>query len=840
MSYTHLFESTKPENYQISLDIDPSESVITFSETISCSSRVKGRLLFHAKYLSINEVLVNGKGAEFSFNTKDETIEITSKEIIPDSTLAVSIIGEAPIQENLNGAYRSPNPAGTDIISTQMETHHCRELFVCVDEPSAKATFNVEITAPSDLTVLANGAELSKETQKEKTTYRFEQTPKMSTYLFAFVVGELESLSAKTKRGITVRTFSQPAKTAHTAFALEVAVKCLDFFEGYFGIEYPLDKCDMVAVPEFSAGAMENWGLVTYRETALLYNKNESSLPAKQRVAIVVAHELAHQWFGNLVTMSWWTDLWLNEGFASWIEYLAVDHIFPEWKMWEEFTREDMQRAKSLDSLHNSHPIEVPIDHADEVRSIFDMISYAKGASVIHMLHSYMGAEDFREGIQHYLTKHSYENTTTKDLWSALTEKSGRDIVSFMDTWTSKTGFPVVALEGKEATQQRFLMLSDETTDDGTLWPIPLIDRSGSVKLMKKKTTILEETDSLYNLEGSSLALFRYDDVRFKTIIEAVKKGDLSSYQISELLNQQNMLAKGCRGSIVDALDILFAVPQDRLRHEVFESAGGMLGSLKHIFSEISSDGAKKIRGIADTLSRERFKELLEVKDLDHFQRLEKMELFSLQSFSRSSNFDDLAKSILDGLDDSESLVKIDPDIRGSVLSYLVKKGDPELYERLLSEYGETENPQFNVQLIGLLTGFEDDELIKRSLALIKSEKAKLQDVVYWIAYLASNPVAKKPLWLWVQDEWGWLIEKFGTDIMSLAEMPKYLARSFIGKSKAGTIEEYLEFFTNLAVYPQIRRQVHQGEESIRIAQNWLENDKASVKRFLDQIPAQD
>src|SRR6185369_11319931 len=218
--------------------------------------------------------------------------------------------------------------------------------------------------------------------------------------LLAFVYGEMDYLEAKTKQGVIVRTYATPDNVEITSFALETAVKVLDFFNDYFGIDYPLAKCDLIALPDFASGAMENWGCITFREHALLVDPNHTSLGSKQYVALVVAHELAHQWFGNLVTMRWWSDLWLNEGFASWIEYLAVDHLFPEWQMWTQFVVDEQQQALKMDALEHTHPIEVPVYHPDEIRTIFDAISYSKGASVIHMLHDYLGADMFREGLR--------------------------------------------------------------------------------------------------------------------------------------------------------------------------------------------------------------------------------------------------------------------------------------------------------------------------------------------------------------------------------------------------------------------------------------------------------
>ena len=284
----------------------------------------------------------------------------------------------------------------------------------------------------------------------------------MSTYLLAFVYGDMEYLESKTSAGVVVRSYATKDNVAHTKFALECAVKTLEFFNDYFAIEYPLAKCDLVALPDFASGAMENWGCITFRETALIVDPKNTSLVTKQYVALVVAHELAHQWFGNLVTMRWWTDLWLNEGFASWIEYLAVDKLFPNWDVWTQFIVDEQEQGLRPDSLRNTHPVEVAINHPDEIRTIFDSISYQKGSSVINMLHRYLGPDTFRAGLRSYLKTHEFGNTDTVDLWSALEKVSRKPVKKFMHAWTSQAGFPIVhaSIKGRhlELKQQQFFL----------------------------------------------------------------------------------------------------------------------------------------------------------------------------------------------------------------------------------------------------------------------------------------------------------------------------------------------------------------------------------------------
>ena len=346
----------------------------------------------HAKDLHIVRAVVGDQEVTTSYEEKTDTLTLTAPESISKGKITLDIEYSSDITSKLHGIYPSTfkNSKGEDetMLATQLESHHAREVLPCIDEPAAKATFNLTLRVNKGHVGLSNTPIASEKVQDDGSKLiRYEKTPKMSIYLLAFVSGDLVASRAKTKRGVDVAVWSTHDKADQTSFALEVAKDCLDFYEAYFKIDYPLAKCDLIALPDFVTGAMENWGCITFRETAMLVDESTSQ-SGKQWVAEVVAHELAHQWFGNLVTMQWWTDLWLNEGFASWIGVLAVDQLFPEWNMWTDFILSDTFRGQSLDSLESSHPVEVNITDPDEIRSIFDAISYSKGAAVIHMLHA--------------------------------------------------------------------------------------------------------------------------------------------------------------------------------------------------------------------------------------------------------------------------------------------------------------------------------------------------------------------------------------------------------------------------------------------------------------------
>ena len=303
----------------------------------------------------------------------------------------------------------------------------------------------------------------------------------MSTYLLAFVICDFRKVTKVTPtNNISVSVIAAPGKIDQTNFALEAAVNLTDYYEQYFGVRYPLPKQDLIAIPDFGAGAMENWGLITYRETSLLFSPDKSSSKSQQWVGIVVAHELAHQWFGNLVTTRWWNDLWLNEGFASWMEYKGVAHIRPDWDMMEQFWSSKLYPALHLDSLSTSHPVSVPVRDPKEIEAIFDTISYKKGSSIIHMLERYIGEDDLRAGLTSYLNKYKYRNAVTMDLWKSLTKanKMGVNVEEMMNTWTLQMGYPLITISRLEGgvwciKQTRFMSSALIETSQPTLPPSP-------------------------------------------------------------------------------------------------------------------------------------------------------------------------------------------------------------------------------------------------------------------------------------------------------------------------------------------------------------------------------
>ncbi|KAJ8143920.1 hypothetical protein OY671_002974 [Metschnikowia pulcherrima] len=525
--YEALPEALKPLHYDVSVfDIGENvyEGVVKISFAVQESTN---SVYLHYRDLQIKSVTASYENNDYAGSVVEQNSkkEFFVTEFGPQfeagSKLAVEISFSGIIQTNMAGFYKSTykeNGETKTMLSTQFEATDARRAFPCLDEPALKATFEVHITVAQELTVLGNmPIQDEKKVGAGLKTVTFERTPVMSTYLLAWAIGEFEYIESFTAESYTdgkplpVRVYTTKGYTEDAQLASEIAPKIVDLFSTVFGVKYPLPKLDLLAVHAFSHNAMENWGLITYRSTALLYSAANSDPSYKQKVAYVVAHEIAHQWFGNLVTMQWWDELWLNEGFATWVGFYAVDRLFPEWDIFAEFVSTSLQEALRLDGLRNSHPIKVAVMDALDIDQLFDVISYLKGASTILMLSTYLSTDLFLKGVGKYLDENKFGNATSEDLWHAVSEVSGKDVGKMMSAWISRIGFPMVNVSEKngslELGQSRFLNGGDvKQEEDETVWWIPV-----SVVEEKPSLQIDSFNDKAVSLQANVSGLFKFN-----------------------------------------------------------------------------------------------------------------------------------------------------------------------------------------------------------------------------------------------------------------------------------------------------------------------------------------
>ncbi|PNY15161.1 puromycin-sensitive aminopeptidase-like protein, partial [Trifolium pratense] len=635
-----------------------------------------------------------------------------------------------------------------------------------------QATFKITLDVPSDLVALSNMPVAEEKIDNNLKTVSYQESPIMSTYLVAVVVGLFDYVEDHTPDGIKVRVYCQVGKANQGKFALDVAVKTLGIYKDYFDTPYTLPKLDMIAIPDFAAGAMENYGLVTYRETALLYDDQHSAAANKQRVAVVVAHELAHQWFGNLVTMEWWTHLWLNEGFATWVSYLAADGLFPDWKIWSQFLHECTDGLK-LDGLAESHPIEVEINHAREIDEIFDAISYRKGASVIRMLQSYLGAQIFQRSLASYIKRHACSNAKTEDLWAALEEGSGEPVNKLMTSWTKQQGYPVVSVklnnQNLEFDQSQFL--SSGAQGEGH-WIIPITLCFGSYDV--RKNFLLQtksETRDIKELLGSQVdgdksanswiklnvdqaGFYRvkYDELLTAKLRYAVEKRLLSPSDRFGILDDSYALSMAGKESLTSLINLMGAY-----REEDDYTVLSNLITISHKVQRIAADAVPDLLEYFKLFFFKVFQYSAERLGWDpkpgesHDDALLRGEILtSLAQFGHDLTLDEASKRFQAFLEDRNTPL-LPPDLRRAVYVAVMKrasKSNRSGYESLLKVYRETDLSQEKTRILGSLASSSDPELILEVLNFMLSSEVRSQDAVFG---LSVNWEGRDVAWAWLK-----------------------------------------------------------------------------------------
>lgn len=832
-----LLDFFAPAHYDLSIAIDRAGRTLTGTATISgTSSQNDQPIKLHAKDLNILSVAVDGKAASYSLQTND-TLNIKHPNHTA-GTHTIVIQYTAPITDSMVGVYPcyyQVDGQKRELIATQFESHYARQAFPCVDEPAAKATFDLTLTTETGVAALSNMPIKQQRTENDLLVTTFETTPRMSTYLLAWVVGDLHKQSGRTKGGVEVNIWATPAhKPQELEFALDIATRTIDFFDDYFGVPYPLPKSDHVALPDFSSGAMENWGLITYREIALLTQEGVTTLDTKHQVATVIAHELSHQWFGNLVTMEWWDDLWLNESFANLMEYVAIDALEPTWDIWLDYAVGEIVSALHRDSLDGVQAIQTPVHHPDEIATIFDpSIVYAKGGRTLRMLQAYLGDTAMRDGLKRYFLQHQYKNTRADDLWNALSEASGKDVKQFMDAWIQQPGYPVVSvtLEPKEnqliLSQTRFFI--GEHTPDRTIWPIPLHANTSELPALLAETTVrtTRPTTSPVLLNSSATAHFitHYDEALYEEIVDAVTT--LPVLDRLELLQEQILLAKSGRSSFAQLIPLLEHF-EGETEEPIWNALALAIAELKR-FVEPDQQSEVALRAFVARLVNTQYKRLgwaPRPNESENDTKLRSL-IMSLALYGEIEDATMHARQLFD----SHSVDELDPELRSSVLSYAVRSAlHEDTIDVLLDAHKHSTNSEVQEDIAAALTSTKDLDVAERLLGLFKdSSIIRPQDFARWFVWLLRNRYTRERVWRWTRDEWPWIDETFGSD-SNFDIYPRYIAGALATQRQ---LDEYKAFFEPLRANATLARNISLGVTELEARISLLERDGPIVRKAL-------
>uniref|UniRef100_A0AAQ5ZTU5 Aminopeptidase n=1 Tax=Amphiprion ocellaris TaxID=80972 RepID=A0AAQ5ZTU5_AMPOC len=836
--------SIHPISYDLTLNPNLDDMTFTGQTVINMT------VLHNTKRIVLHGANLNITKATFKVGLK-EVKDVTVLEYKPRQQLAVKFSEElkagqycvltldysATLSHTYDGFY---NSSYTDkdgnrrvLAATQFEPLYARKAFPCFDEPSFKATFLIKISRKQDYMTLSN-------MPKAKSTLlpnglvqdEFERTSvKMSTYLVAFIVSNFTPIS-KNVSNTLVSVYSVPEKKEHTDYALDTASKLLEFYNSFFEIEYPLKKLDLVAIPDFLAGAMENWGLITFRETTLLVGKESSPLE-KQVVASVIAHELAHQWFGNLVTMSWWNDLWLNEGFATYMQYMSLQTVLPQLDTGNLFLSVRF-RAMDKDALNSSHSVSTEVNTPEQVEEMFDSVSYEKGASILLMLNTSLpGDQQFRKGIIEYLKEFSGANTDTDDLWNSLTKVW---CVKMMNSWTSQKGFPLVTVSrnGDEVnlTQEHFLLTSENATHASSLWNIPVTYVNDSCSLapecrqvfnLKTNTFLCVVKWLKLNYRNTGFYIVHYGNEGWAALIDALSKNVsvLTHEDRASLIHNIFALSRFGRVSFQQVLNVLEYMPSETESAPVTEA----LLQLNRIYRLLDK---RQESGLVA-----RMRVLYSSQTWGEEKSVSKQELRSsllgMACSMKEENCTQQAKSLFKQYVDSNETFRIPGDLQHVVFS-VAAQSDKD-WTTLHSMYERVAYDAEKRKILQALASTEDTRRLVWVLkAGLEGDIIQTQDLPLIISTVCNGFAGYLFAWDFIQENWDRLIEKFPVGSFAIQTIIKSATSQF---STQAHLNQVQAFFSSLKERGSQMRSVQEALETIRLNQRWMDENLPTLRKRL-------
>ena len=827
-----------PLNYKLTFEPDLKKFTFDGLESISINCKKSVNIItMNCAELKIKSCIVKSgqKIIESTpkINEKKEELQIKLGEKIR-GLCTVDLEFEGILNDRLLGFYRSKyqqNGKTKYLATTQFEAADARRAFPCWDEPEAKATFEISIITDNKFTAISNMPIKIKKKTGNKTTYNFQKTPLVSTYLIYLGVGEFEYLTGKSGK-IQIRVVTTKGNTSRGKFSLELGKKLLTSYEKYFGIKFPLPKLDLIAVPDFAAGAMENWGAITFRETILLYDPKTSSTRTKQFIAEVISHEIAHMWFGNLVTMKWWNDLWLNESFATFMATKFVDKFYPEWDLWNQFVEDAMNVAMGLDSLKTTHPIDVKVNSPAEIREIFDAISYDKGGCVLRMLENYVGEPNFQKGLKKYLSDFKYKNAKGQDLWDAIGKASGMPVTAMINTWLKQPGFPLVEINqdgnNLKIKQKRYLLESNKKFSKG-LWSIPLslgLEKETSKTLFSKKSMSVKLPKNtigfVANYGRKGFYRVKYDEgilLDLKMLVDQKRIPPIDRWAIQNDLFSLCVSGDEQVRNYLDFSDAYF----DEDSYLASVNVAHNLASLyfrafdEKFIEEIRSYAINYFRKILSNLGWE------PQKSDKHTDAL--LRTFTIAVLGKMNDDSVTVEAIRKYQKFLKSPSSLSPDLIETICSIAAWNGNSKTFAELKKLYTNAKTMEEKLRFLGAMCGFQDKKLLVKTLNFSQTPEVRSQNMQLPIMKVAGNPYGEKVLWPWLKKNWKNINKKVGHG----NPLFNRIVASITGVADDSMENEIKLFFKNNPT-PGTERTQSQTLERIRINSKFLRTMRKEFK----------
>jgi len=762
-----LPQTVHPEHYQLLLTPDLKAATFTGSEEIDVQlDEPTQAITLNAAQIDFESVTTRlaGKTLTATVNEDPEKQQATFLfgKMLPAGHLTLSIEYSGILNGQLRGFYLSKT-ARRNYAVTQFEPTDARRAFPSFDEPAFKATFSVSLVVNKGDTAISNTNIVSDAPGPiaGKHTIRFATTPKMSTYLVAFLVGDFKCTSGESD-GVPIRACATPDKVQYTKFALSAAEYVLHYYDNYFGIKYPMPKLDLIALPDFEAGAMENFGAITYRETDLLLNPTTASIEDEKRVGVVVAHEMAHQWFGDMVTMQWWNNLWLNEGFATWMEYKPIAAWHPEWHLPQDVAK-NLNTTLDLDAQRTTRTIRAKAETPDEINEMFDGITYGKAGAMLLMVEHYEGRETFREGVHKYLSAHMYGNATAEDFWNAQTEVSNKPIDKIMESFVAQPGEPLLSFgspqkDSVSVRQERFFLSPNVTTNRAQTWFVPLCftgsNTNGDCAVLNEEEQSLKTTNAPFlfgNAEGVGYYRSSYTPEVYAKILDHVETG-LTPVERISFLGDEWARVRANKAPVGQYMNLAAAVRNDSSA-DVIDTA---LKAVQAISSQIAST-PEEHEALA-RWTRENFKPAYERLGAPAIgDAPEKKELrATLLGYLGEIGMD--PEVIVQSRTLAEEYLKnpnsVEPTLAQKALEVAAVHGDAAFFDQLQKIFETVNDPELQETALHLLGRFTEPSLERRALEFTVSGKVRNQDSAILLSRMLREPGTQEVAWQFVQENW--------------------------------------------------------------------------------------